>query len=147
MGKNETVNINPFSVRFRADYRYRTDKFISVPLKGFKSSEHSLTDKEAYRVTLASLRGQLASGSGSPTVGSYSLKSGDEYNPDFDFSFLNRPDLSIVELHEYIEQKRMALEKYDDNLRFEIQNQLKEAEKKVAEMEKAEVLKSEKTSD
>lgn len=132
--------------RWKHDFRYQEDKFVDVQLHGFESTEKSLTDKEAFRVSLASLRGQLASGSGSPTVGSYSLKAGEAYNSDFDFSFLNRPDLSLVELHEYIEDTRKRLESFDDNLRIKISNELAKAEAKAKELEKAELAKAEKKS-
>ena len=109
----------PTITRWKPDRRYQQNKFVEVPLNGFKSTEKSLTDKEAYRVTLASLRGQLASGSGSPTVGQFSLKAGEDYNPDFDFSYLNRKDLSLVDLHEFIESTKKNLEKYDSNLQIQ----------------------------
>lgn len=131
--------------RWKHDFRYQKDKFEDVQLHGFKSTEKSLTDKEAFRVSLASLRGQLASGSGSPTVGSYSLKAGAAYNSDFDFSFLNRPDLSLVELHEYIEDTRKRLEDFDDNLRIKVQDELSKAEAKAKELKKVELSKAEKT--
>ena len=130
--------------RWKPNHRYVSDKFVDVELNGFKSTEKSLTDKEAYRVTLASLRGQLASGSGSPTVGSYSLKAGESYNNNFDFSYLNRPDLTLVELHEFIEDTRKNLESYDADLQIKIKSELAQAAKKVAEMQKAEVSKAEK---
>ena len=139
--------IEPSIRRWKPNHRYLTDKFEDVSLNGFKSTEKSLTDKEAFRVSLASLRGQLASGSGSPTVGSYSLKAGESYNGDFDFSYLNRPDLTLVELHEFIEDTRKNLESYDDTLRIKIESELAEAEKRAVEMEKAEVSKAEKKSD
>lgn len=132
--------------RWKHDFRYQSDKFEDVQLHGFKSTEKSLTDKEAFRVSLASLRGQLASGFGSPTVGSYSLKAGEAYNSDFDFSFLNRPDLSLVELHEYIEDTRKRLESFDDNLRIKVSDELAKAEAKAKELEKAELSKAEKTN-
>lgn len=147
MAKNENANSINFGTRWRPDYRYRSDKFESISLSGFKSTEDSLTDKESYRLTLASLRGQLASGSGSPTVGQYSIPSGKQYNPDFDFSYLNRPDITLVELHEFIEERTALLEKYDGDLRLQIQEQVANAQKKAEEMQKAEVLKAEKKSD
>lgn len=131
--------------RWKHDFRYQKDKFEDVQLHGFKSTEKSLTDKEAFRVSLASLRGQLASGSGSPNVGSYSLKAGQAYDSNFDFSFLNRPDLSLVELHEYIEDTRKRLEDFDDNLRIKVQDEIAKAEAKAKELEKVELSKAEKT--
>ena len=90
---NEKLDTVSYIPRWRPDFRYNDKKFIDVPLNNFESTEPSVTDKEAYRVTLASLRGELAQGSGKIDVGSYSLKPGEEYDPRKDFSFLNRKDL------------------------------------------------------
>lgn len=122
--------------RWRPDFRYCDDKFVDAPLELFKSHDPSVTDKEVYRLTLASLRGELAQGSGRPDVGSYSLKAGEEYNPDLDFSFLNRKDLTIVQLDEFIKDTRERLEKYDIALTSEIETQLAKAEKKRQQLEK-----------
>ena len=67
MNKNDTQIT--YTRRFKPDYAYQENKFVNVPLSNFKSTEESITDKEAYRVNLATLRGQLATGCGSPTVG------------------------------------------------------------------------------
>ena len=99
---NAKVDTNSYAIRWRPDFRYVDNKFIQVGLNNFESHDPSVTDKEAYRVTLASLRGELAQGPGRPDVGSYSLKVGEEFSFDKDFSFLNRKDLTIVELDEYI---------------------------------------------
>lgn len=141
---SKIVEEAPKIKRWKHDFRYQENKFEFKTSKGFKSTEKSLTDKEAYRVSLTSLRGQLASGSGSPTVGSYSLKAGEAYNSDFDFSYLNRPDLSLVELHEYIEDTRARLEQFDDKMRIQIENELSKAEAKAKELEKVELSKAEK---
>lgn len=136
---------NPTIKRWNPNFRYEDKKLIDYDLKGFTSTEKSLTDKEAFRVSLASLRGQLASGMGSPTVGSYSIKAGEEYDSRFDFSYLNRPDVSLVELHEFIENYKDKLDSYDSELRFKIENELKSAESKAKELEKAELAKAEKS--
>lgn len=133
--------------RWKPDFRYQKDKFVNVELHGFKSTEKSKTDKEAYRVSLASLRGEIASGKGSPTVGSYSLKAGEEYNSDFDFSYLNRPDVSLVELHEFIESTRERLEEYDSNMQLKIMKELEAAEAKAKELEEVELSKAEKKAE
>lgn len=129
-------NETNYSIRWFPDFRYRDDKFIQVTLNNFKSTEPSVTDKEAYRVTLASLRGELAKGSGRIDVGSYSLKSGEEYDPKKDFSFLNRKDLTIVELDEYIAHYKKMIEDYDENLTQDIKIQLAKAEKMKKNLEK-----------
>ena len=148
MSEKKSVLVDiPTIRRWKPDHRYREDKFEFVTLNGFKSTEKSLTDKEAFRVSLSSLRGTLASGMGSATVGQYSLKAGEAYNGDFDFSYLNRPDVSLVELHEFIETTRENLESYDNNLQIKIKAELEKAEARASELEKAEVLKAEKKSE
>lgn len=139
---NEKPNIPNYCIRWYPDFRYRDDKFIQVPLNNFKSTEPSVTDKEAYRVTLASLRGELAQGSGKIDVGSYSLKAGEEYDPKKDFSFLNRKDLTIVELDEYIAHYKKMIEDYDENLTQDIKQQLAKAEKMKQNLEKETVNKN-----
>lgn len=129
-------NIISYAVRWRPDFRYVEDKKLTVPLENFKSSEPSVTDKEAYRVTLASLRGELAQGSGRPDVGLYSIKAGEEYNPDTDFSFLNRKDITIVEIDDYIRVMKRRLEEADSELSKQIKTELASAEKKRQTLEK-----------
>lgn len=133
-----------YTKRFKPDYAYQDNKFVNVTLNNFKSTEDSITDKEAYRVNLATLRGQLATGSGSPTVGSYSIPAGKEYDKRFDFSYLNRPDVTIVELDNYIENMRSNLEHYDSELKLQIQDEIKQAELKAEKMKQAELQKAEK---
>lgn len=133
---------NPTIKRWNPDYRYRDDKLFDAPLGNFKSKDESITDKEAYRVTLASLRGNLASmPGGSATVGQYSLKGGEEYDVTKDFSFLNRPDLTIVQLDEYIVAFKEAIEAHDEKLSADIEAQLKMLNDKRSELVKAEAQK------
>lgn len=139
--KENSVN---YTKRFKPDYAYHENKFVNVPLTNFKSTQESITDKEAYRVNLATLRGQLASGSGSPTVGSYSIPAGKEYDKRFDFSYLNRPDVTIVELDNFIENMKSNLESYDSELKLQIQDEIKQAEIKAEKMKQAELQKAEK---
>lgn len=133
-----------YTKRFKPDYAYQLDKFVNVPLSNFKSMEESITDKESYRVNLATLRGQLATGSGSSTVGSYSIPAGKEYDKRFDFSYLNRPDVTIVELDNFIENMKSNLENYDNDLKIQIQDEIKQAELKAEEMKKSELQNAEK---
>lgn len=138
--KENSVN---YTKRFKPDYAYHENKFVNVSLSNFKSTQESITDKEAYRVNLATLRGQLASGSGSPTVGSYSIPAGKEYDKRFDFSYLNRPDVTIVELDNFIENMKSNLESYDSELKLQIQDEIKQAEIKAEKMKQAELQKAE----
>lgn len=142
MEKNQN-NVN-YTKRFKPDYAYQANKFVNVPLNNFKSTEESVTDKEAYRVNLSTLRGQLASGCGSPTVGSYSIPAGKDYDKRFDFSYLNRPDVTIVELDNFIENMKSNLKNYDNDLKLQIQDEIKQAEAKAEKMKQAELHKAEK---
>lgn len=92
-------------------------------------TQPSVTDKEAYRVTLASMRGILDSNGmfGSSNVGQYSLHDG-EYKPELDFSYLRRKDLTIVDIDNYIADLKAKLEQYDGELKLEIEKTLAEAE-------------------
>lgn len=92
-------------------------------------TEPSFTDEDAYRLQLASKRGKLSAMSGSTYVGSYSLPDG-EYKPELDFSYLNRKDLTIVDVTNYITSMKAALEKYDGDLKLDIEDTIKKAEEK-----------------
>lgn len=133
---SEKTNPINYAVRWRPDFRYCDNKFVEVPLNNFKSTEPSVTDKEAYRLTLASLRGELAQGSGKIDVGSYSIKAGEEYDPALDFSFLNRKDLTIVELDDYMKAMKARLEEADKELSVKIKNELAQAELKHEQLTK-----------
>lgn len=133
--KSTDVKIN-YTSRWFPDFRYRNEKKIDISLKCFDSTEPSVTDKEAHRVSLASLRGELAQGAGKIDVGSYSIPAGQEYDPDKDFSFLNRKDLTIVELDDYIKVMKRRLEEEDSALSERIKTELANAQKKKESLEK-----------
>lgn len=133
---SEKIGSFPTVIRWRPDFRYTDNKFMAVEIKPFKSTEPSVTDKEAYRLTLASLRGELAQGSGKIDVGSYSLKAGQEYDPELDFSFLNRKDITIVEIDNYIKIWKRKLEESDEKLSEQIKAELAQAENKKQQLEK-----------
>lgn len=87
----------------------------------------SKTDKEAYRVTLASVRGMLDKGMfGGLNESSYSLQDG-VYNPDLDFSYLRRKDLTIVDIDNYIKTMESNLVKFDGDLKERIEETIAEA--------------------
>lgn len=142
--KNEVLESSNYSLRFRPDFRFVDNKYEPIKVDLFKSTEPSITDKEAYRLTLASLRGELAQGLGRPDVGSYSLKAGEEYDPSKDFSFLNRKDLTIVDLDDYMKVMRRQLEEADEELSIKIQKELASAEKRKQTLEKETVNKNDK---
>lgn len=118
---------NPFLVRFKPDYRYRNDKKTEIKLTttygGFNSKDESITDKEAYAINFASERGDISS-LGASREGVYSIQAGQPYDPNKDFSYLNRPDITLVDLDSYIEQFKHNLENADKNLVKELENEL-----------------------
>ncbi len=135
--KLETENPNRFLVRFRPDYKYSQDKKtiynLSTSNGGFNSTHESITDKEAFAVNFASERGDIAS-LGASRTGVYSINSGEDYNPKDDFSYLNRPDLTLVELDEYIQDFKFRLEKSDENLKQKLTDELKNLQDKRDEL-------------
>lgn len=119
---------NPYSVRWHPDFRWQSEKIYECSLALPIDNSESITDKESYRVTLASLRGELAQGIGSPSAGSYSIPSGQDYDPNKDFSILNRPDLTIVQLDEFIDYYKSNLNDYDSDLKKQVETELAKAE-------------------
>ena len=133
---NNDFNEKPnYSMRWHPDFRYLSNKKVNITLNPFKQVEPSVTDKEAYRVSLASLRGELAQGNGKIDVGQYSIPAGEEYDPRFDFSFLNRKDLTIVELDDHIKIMKRQLEEADSELSERIKVELANAESKKESLE------------
>ena len=130
---------NPTVIKWLPDFRYRSDKTIKEEIECFKSTEQSVTDKEAYRITLASMRGVLdsATGNGSITAGNYEIPVGKEYDPNLDMSFFHRPDIGIVEIDEATARLKSQLEKFDSDLKLQIQKELDYASKKREELVKA----------
>lgn len=135
LNNNDLIENPNYSLRWHPDFRYLSKKQINIPLKPFKQVEPSVTDKEAYRVSLASLRGELAQGNGKIDVGQYSIPAGKEYDPRFDFSFLNRKDLTIVELDDHIKVMKRKLEDADNELSERIKVELANAESKKQSLE------------
>ena len=73
-----------------------------------------------------------------------SIPAGKEYDKRFDFSYLNRPDVTIVELDNFIENMKSNLENYDKDLKLQIQDEIKQAELKAEKMKQSELQKAEK---
>lgn len=117
-------------VRWKHDFRYQKTKTEEVSSNLFKSTDESVTDQDAGRVSLASNSGDIASLQGSSgRVGSYSLKPGEEYNPSTDFSFLYRKDLTVVDIDNIINDFKKRLESSDASLRSVIEKELETLER------------------
>lgn len=128
---------NPFLIRFRPDYRYVSNKKtlynLSTSNGGFNSKQESITDREAYAINFASERGDIAS-VGASRTGVYSMKPGEKYDPKNDFSYLNRPDLTLVDLDNYIEDFKYRLENSDEKLKQQLTEELKNLQDKRDEL-------------
>ena len=135
--KLEIENQNPFLIRFRPDYRYVQNKKtyynLSTSNGGFNSKQDSITDKEAYAINFASERGDIAS-VGASRTGVYSIKAGEKYDPKNDFSYLNRPDITLVDLDNYIEDFKYKLENSDEQLKQKLTEELKNLQDKRDEL-------------
>lgn len=135
----KTENKIVYCSRWQPDFRYRQDKRVDVPLNNFKSTTPTDTDLEAYRITLASMRSPgLGNGTASNTVGTYTFKDG-KYDPSIDFSYLNRKDLTIVDIDNYIQNFKKNLENYDNELKIKIEEEIKKAEEKKSDLQKTSV--------
>lgn len=145
-GSSVNEVVNPFLVRFKPDYRYRRDKTDEYKLHstsgGFVSNDDSVTDREAFAVNFASERGDM-SAVGASRQGVYSIPAGEEYDPNNDFSYLNRPDITLVDLDNYIEDFKARLENADSKLKAQLENELQTLQSKrdeiSSELEKGDV--------
>lgn len=142
--------INPFLLRYKPDYRYRPDKKeeynLSSSFGGFVSHDDSITDKEAFAINFASERGDM-SALGASRQGVYSIPAGKDYDPKNDFSYLNRPDITVVDLDSYIEAFKHQLENADESLKSQIKNEIQTLQSKrdevFSQLEKGDKEKSE----
>lgn len=104
----------------------------------------SFTDKEAYKLTLASMRGdnkklvqQFLAGNLTDSK-SYSIPAGKNLEDVIDSSYLRRPDLTLADIDAYIARTKSLLESADNELKLQIENEIQSAENKKAELAKAE---------
>lgn len=128
--KKETkITSNPFLFRYAPNCRFIYGAFKEQSLITIRKDEFgdSITDKQAYRLTLASQRGKIAAG-GSNIVGVYMYPDG-VYDSNKDFSYMYRKDLSIVDIDEYIKNKTKELEVADEKLKVQIEKDIAEAQK------------------
>lgn len=120
------VEVNPLLFRYPPNNRFINGNWKNqVEQKIIKDDfGQSITDKESYRLSLASKRGAI--GDGSKQAGWYMFPDG-RYDPDLDFSYIMRSDLSIVEIDEYINNLQKKLETSDQELSKYINEQLEAA--------------------
>lgn len=128
---------NQFLARFKPDYRYCREKKEEYNLSstngGFVSHDDSITDKEAFAINFASERGDM-SALGASRQGVYSIPAGKAYDPKNDFSYLNRPDITLVDLENYIEDFKYRLENSDEQLKQKLTEELKNIQDKRDEL-------------
>lgn len=131
MAKDTRID-NPFLRRYSPMQRYTTGNGFAVQsaVNLIKVDYgDSITDKESYRLNLASSRGAAL---GSGTVGQYMYQDG-KYDVNYDFSFIMRKDLTVQEIDNYINFEKSRRESADAELKKEIDARLSELEKKRAD--------------
>lgn len=85
----------------------------------------SITDKEAYRLSLVNGVGASASGAVNPAC--YMFPDG-KYDINKDISYVLRPDLSPVQIDEYLVAMKNSLETSDEELKSKIKKDIQYAE-------------------
>lgn len=128
MAKDTRID-NPFLRRYSPMQRYTKGDGFAIqsavnPIK--VDYGKSITDKESYRLNLASARGSAL---GSGTVGQYMYQDG-KYDVNYDFSFIMRKDLTVQEIDNYINFEKARRESADEELKKEIDARLSELQKK-----------------
>lgn len=143
---NPLLNRYPVNSRFIGNGIYKNQ----VPMSENKIDYgESVTDKETYRLTMASKRGALGSinhfGDFSNSK-AYMFPDG-QYDAQKDFSILLRKDLTVVELDEIINSLTEKQKAADADLKSEIEEQLALANEKKEEMQKVEVTSNKESSE
>lgn len=129
---------NPFLRRLRANSMFSRE-FVYVNTNKSKSPMYDLdkskTDKEAHRVTLASMRSSVLRSKGSSSVGQYGFPSGTslEMIRKYDDSYFRRPDLTLADIDNAIRELKEFNESNDKDIINEINNRIEIAEKAAAD--------------
>lgn len=131
--KETTEFLNPFNVRKLPNSSFLGLKLIEVSdEKDKKDKEYtgkSFTDKEAYRVTLASARGNLKQILATPIdKKAYSIPAGKTIDDIIDTSYMRRPDLTIADIDDYIHRTEALLKDADNELKVQIESELEQAQ-------------------
>lgn len=124
---NSIKETNPLIFRYPPNNRFIKGAWKNQVEQPIVKDEfgQSITDKESYRLSLASKRGAI--GNGSAQAGWYMFPDG-RYDPNNDMSYLMRQDLSIVDIDRYIENLTNQLKNSDESLMSEIKKQLEAAQ-------------------
>lgn len=125
--ESQTKEFNPLLFRYKPNNRFLNGAWknqVEQPIIKDNFGD-SVTDKESYRLSLASKRGAIASGLGQS--GFYMFEDG-KYDPNKDYSYILRKDLSIVDIDRYIETLQNKLQTSDESLKNEILTQIEAAQ-------------------
>lgn len=121
-------SLNPFLTRYSPTCRMssisKNTKYVEKIKQRSEDFGVSITDKESYRL---SLQGQGLGGAVSVSSGSFMFPDG-KYDSNKDISFVLRPDLSPVQIDEYIDRLRSRLESADEELKSSIEQAISQAE-------------------
>lgn len=126
---------NPLLRRYSPMQRYESgDGFAKQSVVSYTPvSSHfdSLTDKEAYKLSLASKRSSLSTGLGSTRSGQYMFESG-VYDPDKDMSYFMRSDLTPQEIDRAIELLQLRAEDERRALNDQVNAEIEDLKQKKA---------------
>lgn len=140
MAKNENeikseTNTNLLR-RYPANYEFDYGEGFhaqTVPSQKKLRVHPSITDKESYRLQLASMRGAMASLTPERQKGMYMFQDG-KYDPSKDISHILRKDLSIVEIDEYIRSAQDSLNTVDKETTAQVKAEIEQLNAKREEI-------------
>lgn len=116
------IETNPFLRRYCPNSRFNNgegfNKSIDTIVK-FEDFGESITDKESYRLSLLGHSTSGAIGT-SPSGGTYAFPDG-KYDYNKDISYVLRPDLTSVQIDEYIKAEKA----YNENNDLKLKSQIK----------------------
>lgn len=139
MATKEINKTNPFLIRLKPNKLFNCETIQSVIDKKLSLYFNSKTDKEAYRVTLASMRSATLASNSPSNSGQYGFPAGTSLDiiRKYDDSYFRRPDLTIADIDQAIRDLKESCENLDEENRINIQKDIERAEEIKQSMEKS----------
>lgn len=131
---NNVIVQNPFTLRYKPNHIFDLD----LDLKEGKNNllhamykNQSKTDKEAFRVTLASMRSATLASNSPATSGQYAFKPGTTMDiiNKYDDSYFRRPDLTLADIDLAIRELTESCKNLDEQNKIAVQNDIENAKK------------------
>ena len=133
-------NINNFLIRYCPNKVFISKKVQIKTNNKYLSmynQDKSKTDKEAYRVTLASMRAQTLASNSPASAGQYGFPAGTSIDMirKYDDSYFRRPDLTLADIDNAIRDLKEQCENLDEQNAMNIVKDIQNAEKVRATLE------------